>query len=93
MVNVVVASQKRVKVTANAAGAVDTNVTLRNSIPYNSINFRLDHLGDVVEQNPSAGDTLVYNANTDKYVVKKLALSQLDIDTTVPAGDIDGGSF
>lgn len=41
---------------------------------------RLDALTDVVEgANPTEGSTLVYNVDTDKYIVKQL--------------DLDGGSF
>lgn len=47
---------------------------------------RLDALKDVVESNPQSGDTLVYNAETDKYEVQKLNLTDVD-------GPLDGGSF
>lgn len=47
---------------------------------------RLDELQDVVESNPQEGDTLVYNASTDKYEVQRLNLTDVD-------GPLDGGTF
>lgn len=50
---------------------------------------RLDTLSDVVENSPANNSTLVYNADTDKYVVKRLDLDDV-IDTL---DDLDGGAF
>jgi hypothetical protein len=50
---------------------------------------RLDTLSDVVEQSPANNSTLVYNAETDKYIVKRLDLDDV-IDTL---DDLDGGQF
>ena len=47
---------------------------------------RLDQLSDVTEISPSTGDTLVYNATTDKYVVSSLSFDNV-------TGDLDGGTF
>ena len=47
---------------------------------------RLDQLIDVIEIAPVSGDTLVYNATTDKYVVSRLSLENV-------TGDLDGGTF
>lgn len=63
----------------------DTNppVVLKNNIPGINQNY-LHNLLDVVERNPQEGDTLVYNATTDKYEVKPVNIS---------VADIDGGTF
>ena len=94
MTNVVVVKQKKIVITQNSntqMGLDTTNpITIKNTIGYNAQSFRLDHLNDVVEQNPVAGDTLVYDASNDKYIVKRLNLSDVNIDVAV---DIDGGSF
>lgn len=96
MANIVVAKQKKVVVTTNAntqQGLDYTRpITIKQTIGYTSQNFRLDSLNDVVEGTPAAGDTLVYNANNDTYEVKKLALSEIDIDIPVVT-EIDGGTF
>lgn len=47
----------------------------------------LKDLTDVVEGAPSTGMTLVYNASTDKYEVKTLSTSDINV------GSIDGGTF
>lgn len=48
---------------------------------------RLDSLKDVVEGLlPADGSTLVYDQETDKYVVQKITLDNID-------ADLDGGSF
>ena len=49
---------------------------------------RLDQLIDVQEGTPESGSVPVYNANTDKYIVSKLTLADID-----GGGTIDGGSF
>lgn len=90
MVNVVVTSQKRVKVTANAAGAVDTNVVLRNTTGLAATASRLDKLKDVYEHLPVSGDTLVYNAANDTYVVQQLSIENV---ANVDVLGLDGGTF
>ena len=90
MVNVVVSSQKRVTVSANTAGAVDRNVTLRNTTGITATASRLDKLKDVFESNPTSGDTLVYHSANDTYVVQKLSIGDVaDVDLLV----LDGGTF
>lgn len=88
MTNVVVARKRTVQVSANGtAGIIDTSVpvTLKNN-PSLSAATRLDKLTDVVANSEVNGGTLVYEASTDKYVVKKLDLSDV-------TGDLDGGTF
>lgn len=85
MVNVVVASRKAIRVTANTTGETiqsSTPVTLKNTLNLNAAGStgRLDTLADVLEPAiPTDGSTLVYNSNTDIYEIKQL--------------DLDGGSF
>jgi hypothetical protein len=85
MVNVVVATKKAVRVSANTIGETiqsSTAVTLKNTLNLKGAGSsgRLDTLADVSEPAiPIDGSTLVYNSNTDIYVVKEL--------------DLDGGSF
>lgn len=94
MTNVVVVKQKRIVVTpSNTQTGIDVTkpITVRNTVGYQAQNFRLDHLNDVVEgSNPASGDTLVYDATNDKYVVKKLSVNDLDGDILV---NLDGGTF
>ena len=88
MTNVVVARKRTVQVSANGtAGILDTSVpvTLKNNPSLNSTG-RLDRLTDVVANVEVNGATLVYEASTDKYIVKKLDLSDV-------TGDLDGGTF
>jgi hypothetical protein len=55
-------------------------VTVTSAAGVTSAQTRLDTLTDVVEgANPTEGSTLVYDVETDKYVVKQL--------------DLDGGTF
>lgn len=49
---------------------------------------RLDQLVDVLETSPENGSVPIYNANTDKYIVSRLTLSDLDEN-----GILDGGEF
>ena len=91
MVNVVVGRKRTVKVSANAtAGVIDTTVPVTlKTVPYNGTGggvSRLDKLQDVVANTEVEGATLVYQANTDTYIVKKL-------DLTDVTGDLDGGTF
>jgi hypothetical protein len=88
----------KVKLNANTAGIVVkpsfgvpdspvSTVTVKNQIiTVSGSPKRLDELQDVVEVNPQAGDTLVYNSDTDKYEVQRLNLTDVD-------GPLDGGSF
>lgn len=88
MTNVVVARKRTIQVSANGtAGILDTTVpvTLKNN-PVLGTATRLDKLTDVVANAEINGATLVYEASTDKYVVKKLDLSDV-------TGDLDGGTF
>ena len=89
MTNVVVARKRTVQVSTNAtAGIIDSTVpvTIRNTYDVSSSVTRLDHLKDVVATGEIEGATLVYDANTDKYIVKKLDLADV-------TGDLDGGTF
>jgi hypothetical protein len=47
----------------------------------------LSDIPDVIETAPQNGYTLVYNATTDKYEVKQLTVSDINIET------LDGGTF
>ena len=88
MTNVLVARKRDIKVSMNAtAGIVDSNipVTLKNSQALSGPN-RLDRLLDVDATGEIENATLVYNADTDKYVVKKLDLADV-------TGALDGGIF
>lgn len=81
MVNVIVARSRNIKVSSNAtAGVLDssTPVTIKNSTSTNGIT-RLDSLVDVNASNETDNATLVYNFETDTYVVKQM--------------DLDGGTF
>jgi hypothetical protein len=83
MVNVIVARPRNIKVSSNAtAGVLDssTPVTIKNvsSAISNGIT-RLDSLVDVNASNETDNATLVYNFETDTYVVKQM--------------DLDGGTF
>lgn len=86
MVNIVVASKKSIRVSANVSGEViqsSTPVTLKNTTRIGS--GRLDQLADVLEPaTPEDGATLIYNANTDTYEVKRVTEVQ---------GDLNGGTF
>jgi hypothetical protein len=91
MVNVVVGRKRNIKVSANAtAGIIDTitPVTIKNTPTLSGIgtSVRLDHLQDVVATAETDGATLVYEAATDKYIVKKLDLGDVN-------GTLDGGEF
>jgi hypothetical protein len=88
MVNIVVSTKKSIRVSANVSGEViqpSTPVTLRNTTQINTNAGRLDQLADVLEPaTPEDGATLVYNANTDTYEVKRVTEVQ---------GDLNGGVF
>lgn len=91
VVNVVVGRKKNIQVSANAtSGVVSTNrnnVTLKNvpTVTSGGLN-RLDSLNDVVSSGETSGAVPVYDSDTDKYVVKKLSISDV-------IGDLDGGTF
>ena len=77
-----------VKINGNTGSIQSTTpVTIQTQLAAGgtSVN-RLDQLTDVTEIAPETGDTLVYNAATDKYVVSRLSLENV-------AGDLDGGTF
>jgi len=88
MTNVLVARKRDIKVSMNAtSGIVDSTipVTLKNSQALSGPN-RLDRLLDVDATGEIENATLVYNADTDKYVVKKLDFANV-------TGSLDGGIF
>ena len=91
MVNVVVGRKRTIRVSANAtAGVIDstTPVTIKNtpSLTSTAASTRIDNLLDVNPIGETDGATLVYDASLDKYIVKKLDLSNV-------TGDLDGGVF
>lgn len=56
-------------------------ITIRNAFVADSGEggvSRLDELEDVVEEDPQDGDTLIYDADTDKYVVQPIKVSEVD---------------
>ena len=88
MTNVIVSRPRNVRVSTNAtAGVLDTRVpvTIKNAQAGASA-ARLDHLLDVVAAGETDGATLVYQSNTDTYVVQKLDFANM-------SGDLDGGTF
>jgi len=89
MVNVVVSSKKSIRITANTTGEViqtSTPVTLKNTTSLSNAS-RLDQLADVLEPaSPEDGSTLIYNASTDRYEVKKINLGEVE-------GNLNGGTF
>lgn len=94
MTNIVITRQKKIVVTqkANTQQAIDGSnpITIKNTVGFNQLNFRLDRLNDVYEPpNPVDGSSLVYNSANDTYVVQQLKLS--DFDTAQLT--IDGGTF
>lgn len=89
MTNVIVARRRTVQVSTNAtAGIIDSTVpvTLKNLPSIGNGITRLDNLTDVVANGEIDGATLVYDANTDKYIVKTLTMEEID-------GALDGGEF
>lgn len=63
--------------------------TNRNQVTLKSVaspTTRLDNLNDVVSSGEVSGAVPVYDATTDKYIVKKIDLSNV-------TGDLDGGTF
>lgn len=84
MVNVVVARKRTIQVSTNAtAGIIDstTPVVLKNTPTLISGGVdRLDHLKDVDATTELDGSTLIYDANTDKYVVRKIDFGDVGLD-------------
>lgn len=88
MVNVVVGRKRTVQVSTNAtAGVIDssTPVVLMNGPTLDNVT-RLDRLEDVNATGEVDKATLVYDANTDTYVVKQIEFGDI-------SGDLDGGTF
>jgi hypothetical protein len=77
-----------VSVKVNQDGAIRSNapVTIKSTIEART--NRLDSLEDVVEEAGSVanGQTLVYNSDLDKYIVKAIDLGDV-------LGTLDGGTF
>ncbi len=64
-------------------------ISVGNRISSSITSGRLDSLSDVVENSPANNSTLVYNSDTDKYIVKKL-----DLDDVIDSlSELDGGQF
>jgi hypothetical protein len=87
--NVIVSRKRNVKVSSNAtAGIIDTTVpvTLKATPTIVSGATTLESLTDVVSDNETTGDTLVYNSVTKQWVAQKL-------DITNVTGSLDGGTF
>lgn len=76
-----------VSVKVNQDGVIKSSapVTIKSSL---EAARRLDQLDDVVEEASSVanGQTLVYNSDLDKYVVKAIDLGEV-------SGTLDGGTF
>ena len=80
-----------IKVTVNASSGVISSVnpvTVKNIPAIGSAQLpgRLDQLSDVYAVNETDKATLVYDAATDKYIVKQLEFNEID-------GPLDGGTF
>lgn len=78
-----------IKVSVNATSGVITStnpVTVRNISTVGSENVRLDQLSDVVPTGEIDKATLVYDAASDKYIVKLMEFNDI-------SGDLDGGTF
>ena len=88
--NVIVSRKRTVKLSTNAtAGIIDTTtpVTLK-TIPtiVSGGATTLESLTDVVSDNETTGDTLVYNSITKQWVAQKLDIGDI-------TGSLDGGTF
>lgn len=78
-----------IKVSVNATSGIITStspVTVKNISTVGSENVRLDQLSDVVPNNEVDKATLVYDAATDKYIVKLMEFNDI-------SGNLDGGTF
>jgi hypothetical protein len=88
MTNVVASKKITVQISANStAGIISTStpVVLKNN-PIGIGVTRLDKLTDVVADGEIDKATLVYDSNSDKYIVKQMEFSDI-------SGEIDGGIF
>jgi hypothetical protein len=91
-INVVVVRKRDAQITVNAtAGIIDSTnpVTVKNNPSMLAVGGgvdRLDRLRDVDAAIEVDGATLVYNANNDMYITKKLDLNNI-------TGEVDGGTF
>lgn len=90
-----VVNRQKVIVTqkTNAQQAIDGTypITIKNTVGFSQLNFRIDRLYDVDEPATAAnGDTLVYNSANDTYVVQKLSIENV---ANVDVLAIDGGTF
>lgn len=82
-------SPNSIRVSVNASSGVissATPVTVKNISTISGGIFRLDQLSDVNARNETDKATLVYDASTDKYIVKNLEFGDI-------SGDLDGGTF
>jgi hypothetical protein len=90
-----VVNRQKVVVTqkTNAQNAIDGTypITIKNTVGYTALNFRIDRLTDVYEPPTVAnGHTLVYNSANDTYVVQQLDIGDVG---GVDVLNIDGGTF
>ena len=90
-INVALKKHRTVNVVATkkTTGVINSSqpVTLKNVPTLNGSDVaRLDSLADVVPTGETEGAVPVYHAATDRYIVKKLDLSDV-------TGDLDGGTF
>jgi hypothetical protein len=79
----------RVSVNSTAGVITSTNpVTIKNISTTGSVPLpgRLDQLTDVYAANEIDKATLVYDASTDRYIVKQIEFTEID-------GPLDGGTF
>ncbi|QMP83922.1 MAG: hypothetical protein [Caudoviricetes sp.] len=79
----------RVSVNSTAGVITSTNpVTVKNITTTGAVPLpgRLDQLTDVYAANEIDKATLVYDASTDRYIVKQIEFTEID-------GPLDGGTF
>ena len=79
----------KVSINATAGTITSTNpITIKNITSTGSIPLpgRLDQLTDVYAANEIDKATLVYDASTDRYIVKQIEFTEID-------GPLDGGTF
>lgn len=89
MTNVIVARKRNIQVSVNATAGIiqpTSPVTIQKTPNINIGRTRLDQMEDVSSTGEANGATLVYDSTIDKYIVKKLNLSDVE-------GDLDGGEF
>lgn len=63
------------------------NEYIVKTVNLNATSAKLSGLNDVSAQNPQDGNTLVYDANTQLYVVRELTSSDIEIN------NLDAGTF